>query len=67
MKREESSPIIPEMPISVGDSRTTWKAISASGMCEVMEMGCRGQIDYTFLGGAEIDMYGNLNSTMIGD
>lgn len=61
-----SSPLIPEMPISVGDSRTTWKAISASGMCEVMEMGCRGQIDYTFLGGAELDMYGNLNSTMIG-
>jgi glutaconate CoA-transferase subunit B len=26
----------------------------------------RGLIDYTFLGGAQIDAYGNLNSTMIG-
>jgi glutaconate CoA-transferase subunit B len=24
-------------------------------------------VDYTFLGGAQIDMYGNLNSTLIGD
>jgi glutaconate CoA-transferase subunit B len=59
-------PLIPEMPISVGDSRTTWKALMASGMCEIMETCCRGMVDYTFLGGAQIDMYGNLNSTRIG-
>ena len=61
------APILPEMPISVGDSRTTWKAIMASGMCDIMETACRGMLDYTFLGGAQIDMYGNLNSTRIGD
>jgi glutaconate CoA-transferase subunit B len=61
-----AGPVIPEMPISVGDSRTTWKAIIASGMCEIMETACRGMLDYTFLGGAQIDMYGNLNSTRIG-
>ncbi|MGD0275648.1 MAG: CoA-transferase [Syntrophales bacterium] len=61
-----AGPIIPEMPISVGDSRTTWKAIIASGMCEIMETACRGMLDYTFLGGAQIDMFGNLNSTRIG-
>ncbi|HPC03140.1 MAG TPA: CoA-transferase [Syntrophales bacterium] len=60
------APLVPEMPISVGDSRTTWKACMASGMPDVMETGCRGMLDYTFLGGAEIDMYGNLNSTRIG-
>jgi glutaconate CoA-transferase subunit B len=60
------APLIPEMPISVGDSRTTYKAIMASGMCEIMETACRGMLDYTFLGGAQIDMYGNLNSTRIG-
>jgi len=38
----------------------------ASGMCEIMEKACRGMLDYTFLGGAQIDMYGNLNSTRIG-
>ncbi|MBW2637016.1 MAG: 3-oxoacid CoA-transferase [Deltaproteobacteria bacterium] len=61
------SPLLPEMPISVGDSRTFYKAVMASGMCEIMETSCRGFVDYTFLGGAQIDMYGNLNSTMIGD
>jgi glutaconate CoA-transferase subunit B len=60
------APLVPEMPISVGDSRTTWKACMASSMPDVMETGCRGMLDYTFLGGAEIDMYGNLNSTRIG-
>jgi glutaconate CoA-transferase subunit B len=60
------APLIPVMPISVGDSRTTWKANMAAGMCEVMETCCRGMVDYTFLGGAQIDMYGNLNSTRIG-
>jgi len=58
--------LVPEMPISVGDSRTTWKAVMASGMCEIMETCCRGMVDYTFLGGAQIDMYGNLNSTRMG-
>ncbi|MBN1828565.1 MAG: 3-oxoacid CoA-transferase [Deltaproteobacteria bacterium] len=61
------APLLPEMPISVGDSRTTWKAVMASGMCEIMETACRGMLDYTFLGGAQIDMYGNLNSTRVGD
>ncbi|MBW2544020.1 MAG: 3-oxoacid CoA-transferase, partial [Deltaproteobacteria bacterium] len=60
------NPILPEMPISVGDSRTFYKAVMASGMCEIMETSCRGFVDYTFLGGAQIDMYGNLNSTIIG-
>jgi glutaconate CoA-transferase, subunit B len=61
-----AAPLIPEMPISVGDSRTTYQAVMASGMSEIMETACRGMIDYTFLGGAQIDMYGNLNSTQIG-
>src|SRR5262245_61555552 len=54
------------MPISVGDSRTFYKAAMATSMADVMETCQRGMIDYTFLGGAQIDMFGNLNSTMIG-
>ena len=38
----------------------------ATSMADVMETCQRGMIDYTFLGGAQIDAYGNLNSTMIG-
>jgi glutaconate CoA-transferase subunit B len=60
------APILPSMPISVGDSRTFHKAILASSMPDIMETCQRGMADYTFLGGAQIDMYGNINSTMIG-
>lgn len=60
------APLLPEMPISVGDSRTFYKAVMASGMVQIMETCARGSIDYTFLGGAQMDMYGNLNSTQIG-
>lgn len=61
------SPRLPEMPISVGDSRTFYKAALAGSMSDTMEYCSRGFVDYTFLGGAQIDMYGNLNSTVIGD
>ncbi len=61
------APQLPTMPISVGDSRTLWRAVMATSMADVMETCQRGLIDYTFLGGAQIDAYGNLNSTMIGD
>jgi glutaconate CoA-transferase subunit B len=61
------APLLPTMPVSVGDSRTTWKALMASSMTETMSLTARGMIDYAFLGGAQIDMYGNLNSTMIGN
>jgi glutaconate CoA-transferase subunit B len=60
------APILPTMPVSVGDSRTFHRAIIASSMCEIMETCQRGMMDYAFLGGAQIDAYGNLNSTHIG-
>jgi len=40
--------------------------IHASGITDTMETAARGFIDYGFLGGAQIDPYGNLNSTVIG-
>jgi len=60
-------PQVPELPISVGDSRTFYKAIAASSMHDVMSAGQAGYIDYGFLGAAAIDAYGNLNTTVIGD
>ncbi len=60
------APRLPTMPISVGDSRTFYRAVMATSMADVMETCQRGLIDYTFLGGAQIDAYGNLNSTLIG-
>ncbi len=59
-------PLLPTMPISVGDSRTFYRAIMASSMNETMDMCQRGLVDYTFLGAGQIDMYGNINSTLVG-
>jgi glutaconate CoA-transferase subunit B len=61
------APLLPLMPISVGDSRTVYRALMATSMCDILEACQRGMVDYTFLGGAQIDAYGNLNSTVIGD
>jgi glutaconate CoA-transferase, subunit B len=61
------APQLPTMPISVGDSRTFHRAAMATSMADIMETCQRGMIDYTFLGGAQIDAYGNINSTLIGD
>ncbi|MHA1775845.1 MAG: CoA-transferase subunit beta [Promethearchaeota archaeon] len=60
-------PQVKTLPISVGDSRTGFRAISVSGMHDNMSFSQSGWTDYGFLGGAEIDMYGNLNTTYIGE
>jgi len=54
------------LPRAVGESRTFYRAVVASGICDTIETAQRGFIDYGFLGGAQIDPYGNLNSTYIG-
>jgi glutaconate CoA-transferase subunit B len=60
-------PRIPMIPISVGDSRTFHRAVMAASMDYVMGCAQQGRVDYAFLGGAQIDAYGNLNTTCIGD
>lgn len=59
-------PKIPTIPISVGDSRTFYRAVMAASMDYVMSCAQLGLIDYGFLGAAQIDPYGNLNTTVIG-
>ncbi|GAB4407607.1 MAG: CoA-transferase subunit beta [Anaerolineales bacterium] len=59
--------ILEELPLAVGEERTFHRALSATGICDTMETAQRGFIEYGFLGGAQIDPYGNLNSTVIGD
>ncbi len=59
--------ILEKLPLAVGDMRSFNKAIHASGICDIMETAQRGFVEYGFLGGAQIDKYGNLNSTVIGD
>jgi len=54
------------MPLSVGDTRACRKACYLKGLCAVFELTQRGHADYAFIGGAQIDMYGNVNSTFEG-
>jgi 3-oxoacid CoA-transferase subunit B/glutaconate CoA-transferase subunit B len=60
-------PQVPQLPISVGDSRTIYKAVAASSMHDLMSMCQAGYADYGFLGAAQLDPFGNINTTVIGD
>ncbi len=59
--------ILKKLPRAVGEGRTFYRALAATGICDIMESAQRGFIDYGFLGGAQIDPYGNLNTTVIGE
>ena len=59
--------ILDQLPLAVGGECTFHRALAASGICDVVETAQRGFVEYGFLGGAQIDPYGNLNSTVIGD
>ena len=60
-------PQLPELAISVGESRTFHRAVAASSMHDVMSLSQAGYVDFGFLGAAQMDMYGNINTTVIGD
>jgi len=60
-------PLLPELPVSVGESRTFHRAVAASSMHDTMSLSQAGYIDFGFLGAAQMDMYGNINTTVIGD
>lgn len=56
-----------DLPASVGDARCEYQASVVSGLFDVFNQLQRGYIDLAFLGGAEVDKYGNVNTTVIGD
>ncbi len=60
-------PRVPALPISVGESKTFYDAAAASSMHDVMSLCQAGYVDYGFLGAAMIDMYANINTTVIGE
>jgi glutaconate CoA-transferase subunit B len=59
-------PVLDQLPLAVGGERSFHRAVAAAGLCETVETAQRGLVEYGFLGGAQIDPYGNLNSTVIG-
>ena len=55
------------LPMSVGDPRVMLGAATAAGLIEVFSYVLQaGRVDVGFLSGAQIDRYGNINSTSIG-
>jgi glutaconate CoA-transferase, subunit B len=59
-------PQMAALPVSAGDTRTYHRALAASSMHDVMSAAQAGLLDYGFLGAAQIDAYGNINTTVIG-
>jgi glutaconate CoA-transferase subunit B len=56
------------LPMSVGDPRAMKGAAVAAGLNEVFTFVLQaGRVDVGFLSGAQVDRYGNINSTSIGD
>lgn len=56
------------LPLSIGDPCLVTDSISVCSMVEVFNYYLQGGlIDVGFLGGAQVDRFGNINSTVIGD
>jgi glutaconate CoA-transferase, subunit B len=56
-----------KLPPSTNDQRCARRSNMVLGSSDVMLMMQRGYVDLGFLGGAQVDQYGNLNSSFIGD
>jgi glutaconate CoA-transferase, subunit B len=56
-----------KLPPSTNEQRCTRRANMVLGSTDVLLLLQRGYVDIGFMGGAQIDQYGNLNSSFIGD
>lgn len=56
------------LPLSIGDPTLVSGACSVCSMYDIFSLYLqRGNVDVGFLGGAQIDRFGNINATVIGD
>ena len=67
----ETGTIAPEViptPVSVSDARVMYRAVSHGSLLDALGgVLQRGLADVGFIGGAQIDQFANVNSTLIGD
>ena len=67
----ETGPIAPEViptPVSVSDARVMHRAVRLGSLLDALGgILQRGLADIGFIGGAQIDQFANVNSTLIGD
>jgi glutaconate CoA-transferase subunit B len=55
-----------ELPISTNEMRAAYRAQMLPGITDAFLLAQRGFLDVGFIGGAQIDQYGNLNTSAIG-
>jgi glutaconate CoA-transferase subunit B len=60
---------VPErLPVSIGDPALVTGSLMVCGMADVFQYVLQnGRIEVGFLGGAQVDRWGNINTTVIGD
>lgn len=60
---------VPErLPVSIGDPALVTGSLMVCGMADVFQHFLQnGRIEVGFLGGAQVDRFGNINTTVIGD
>jgi acyl CoA:acetate/3-ketoacid CoA transferase beta subunit len=54
-------------PMSLGDPKVASGCTKSCGIFYTLSLLQKGVVDLCFLGGAEVDKFGNINSTVIGD
>ncbi len=56
------------LPVSIGDPSLVTGSLMVCGMADVFQLFLQnGRIEVGFLGGAQVDRFGNINTTAIGD
>ncbi len=56
------------LPVSIGDPSLVTGSLMVCGMAEIFQYFLQnGRIEVGFLGGAQIDRWGNINTTVVGD
>ena len=54
-------------PLGIADPRLSYRCAQSCGLFYALSILQRGYTDVSLLGAAEVDKYGNVNSTVIGD
>jgi glutaconate CoA-transferase subunit B len=61
-----ASPLPGKLPISTNEMRAACGAHMLTDITDIFLYAQRGYFDYGFLGAAQVDMYGNINTSVIG-
>jgi glutaconate CoA-transferase subunit B len=59
--------VAPEPIMTMGDLPNLYQAMWLADTADAMSLLQQGRVDVSFLGGAQVDRFGNLNTTQVGD